>query len=141
MEAHGWRERLWRCTEERCVAWMHRGLELRQRHQSAIVTANIIISKGPQHTYTTWPADLLQFKLDDIVYAIRFLAMNYSSLLASTRLAMCSISDDHAPYTPEIVSFALQHTGLLEMIRSQRVKGSQGKASLPLRHIAEYLMA
>jgi hypothetical protein len=78
MEAYGWRERLWRCTEERCVAWMHRGLEWRQRHQSAIVTANIIISKGPQHKYTTWPAGLLQFKLDDLVYAIRCLAMNYS---------------------------------------------------------------
>lgn len=25
MEAHGRRERLWRCTEERCVARIHRG--------------------------------------------------------------------------------------------------------------------
>lgn len=52
MEAYGWRERLWRCTEERCVAWMHRGLELRQRHQSGTVIANIMIIKGRQHIYT-----------------------------------------------------------------------------------------
>ena len=68
--------------------------------------------------------------------------MNYSSLLTSTRLVMVyTLSDNYAPYTPEIESFALQHTGFIEMIRSQRARGSQGKISLSLRHIAEYLMA
>lgn len=142
MEAYGWRERLWRCTEERCVAWMHRGLESRQQHQIRHNNSIYHHYKRPSiqtHHIARWSdsdsSSITSSMLSDALRWTTAVCLPQRASLWCTPLAMITL------HTPEIASFTLQHTGLIEIIRSQRARGPQGKILLSLRHIAEYLMA
>lgn len=70
----------------------------------------------------------------------RSLAMTSSSVPRSAYHS-CYLSDHCIHFTLEIGSVTLQYTATIESTRCVKIRGIQGKISLSLRYIAEYLMA